>query len=246
MTVNISEMGILMTDISVIVIDDHPLFRQGVVDSLSLESDLTVVAQASNGEDGLKLIEELKPAIAIVDVNLPGINGQQVAKQVQLEKYPTSIILLTAYDDEEQRSHAFRAGAAAYCVKDIQPEQLVKIIHSVANGKYVVNEIVLDSKSLDKWLMSQSENNGGKFTDPGETFQALSIREMEVLAFITQGKSNKEIALSLGISHQTVKNHVTAILRKLNVGDRTQAAIFALRRGWVKLHQPNEETQERL
>lgn len=235
-----------MTKITVIVIDDHPLFRQGVVDSISLEPDLSVIAQASNGEDGVRLIKEHQPTVAIVDVNLPGINGQQVAKQIQLERIPTNIILLTAYDDEEQRSHAFRAGAAAYCVKDIQPEQLVKIIRSVANGKFVVNDIVFDGISLEKWLASQPDGNGINFSDPGEPYQALSIREMEVLTFITQGKSNKEIAVSLGISHQTVKNHVTAILRKLKVGDRTQAAIYALRRGWVKLHQSIEETQEKL
>ncbi len=235
-----------MTKISVIVIDDHPLFRQGVVDAISLESDLIVVAQASDGEEGVKLIKEHRPKIAIVDVNLPGINGHQVAKQIQLEKIPTGIILLTAYDDEEQRSHAFRAGAAAYCAKDIQPEQLVKIIRSVADGKFVVNEIIFDGISLEKWLSTQSDINGIIWNDPSEPFQSLSIREMEVLTFITQGKSNKEIAVALGISHQTVKNHVTAILRKLKVGDRTQAAIYALRRGWVKLHQPIEETQERL
>lgn len=235
-----------MVNISVIVIDDHPLFRQGVVDSISLEPDISVVAQASTGEDGVRLIKEHKPSVAIVDVNLPGINGQQVAKQIQLERIPTSIILLTAYDDEEQRTHAFRAGAAAYCVKDIQPEQLVKIIHSVANGKFAINENIYDCVSIEKWLAIQSDGNNVNVSDPGDPYQALSMREMEVLAFITQGKSNKEIAVGLGISHQTVKNHVTAILRKLKVGDRTQAAIYALRRGWVKLHQPIEETQEKL
>jgi DNA-binding NarL/FixJ family response regulator len=233
-----------MANISVIVIDDHPLFRQGVVDALSLESDISVVAQSADGEEGVQLIRKHKPTVAIVDVNLPGINGHQVAKQVQLEKLHTGIILLTAYDDEEQRVHAFHAGASAYCVKDVQPEQLVKIIHSVADGMYVVNEIILDGISLERWLAAQSDNNGSNWSDPSEPFQSLSIREMEVLTFITQGKSNKEIAVSLGISHQTVKNHVTAILRKLKVGDRTQAAIYALRRGWVKLHQPLEETQE--
>jgi len=238
--------GIPMKNISVVVIDDHPLFRQGVVDAISLEIDLSVIAQASNGEDGVKLIKENQPTVAIVDVNLPGINGQQVAKQIQLDRIPTSVILLTAYDDEEQRSHAFRAGASAYCVKDIQPEKLVEIIRLVANGKFVVNEIIFDGISLEKWLAAQSDFNGINLNDPGEPYQALSIREMEVLTFITQGKSNKEIAVALGISHQTVKNHVTAILRKLKVGDRTQAAIYALRRGWVKLHQTVEETQEKL
>lgn len=234
-----------MAKISVIVIDDHPLFMQGVVDAISLDENIQVVAQASNGEEGVKLIKTYQPNVAIVDVNLPGINGHQVAKQIQNDKLPTSVILLTAYDDDEQRTHALRVGAAAYCAKDIQPEQLVKIIHLVADGKFVVNEIIYDENSLERWLSSQGDFNNNIWNDINEPIQALSIREMEVLTFITQGKSNKEIAVSLGISHQTVKNHVTAILRKLNVGDRTQAAIYALRRGWVKLHQPMEESQEK-
>lgn len=234
-----------MTEISVIVIDDHPLFRQGVVDAISLEPDITVVAQASDGEEGVKLIRKLRPRVAIVDVNLPGINGHQVVKQVQNEKLSTGIILLTAYDDEEQRAHAMRVGAAAYCAKDIQPEQLVKIIHSVANGNFMGNDNIYNSAlSEKKCSSSHSVLDDDFWNDLNSPVETLSNREMEVLTYITQGKSNKEIAILLGISHQTVKNHVTAILRKLQVGDRTQAAIYALRRGWVNLHQSIDESQE--
>jgi DNA-binding NarL/FixJ family response regulator len=233
-----------MEDITVIIVDDHPLFRQGVADTLSLEPNLRVVGLASSGEEGLDLIREIRPDIAILDVNLPGINGQQVTRQVIAEKLPTRILLLTAYDDPEQKIHAMRAGAAAYCTKDVRPEKLVEIIQTVLDGIYVIDEQQVNELGLERWLDAQTEGAMRMYSDPGEPFQPLSKREMEVLSLVTRGLSNKEIAASLGISHQTVKNHVTAILRKLGVEDRTQAAIYALRRGWVRLHEQNTEIEE--
>jgi DNA-binding NarL/FixJ family response regulator len=233
-----------MSKITIVVVDDHPLFRQGVVDSFSLEPDLLVVGQASNGEDALGMIRTLKPNIAVLDVNLPGLNGQQVMRQVVVEKLPTRVILLTAYDDHEQIVHAMRGGAAAYCSKDVQPEQLVQVIRQVVDGKLFAGRQVLDEAELEGWLAARTEGAARSYGDPGDPYYPLSGREMEVLTFVTKGLSNKEIANSLGISHQTVKNHVTAILRKLGVEDRTQAAIYALKRGWVRLYQQNSETQE--
>ncbi len=233
-----------MSKITIVVVDDHPLFRQGVVDSFSLEADLLVVGQASTGEEALAMIRTLRPQVAVVDVNLPGVNGQQVMRQVAAEKWQTRVILLTAYDDQEQVIHAMRGGASAYCSKDVRPEELIDIIHSVADGKYIIGEQILQQKELDRWLDTRTEDGMRSYGDPGEPFYPLSGREMEVLSFVTKGMSNKEIALLLGISHQTVKNHVTAILRKLGVEDRTQAAIFALRRGWVRLYKQDSESQE--
>ena len=234
-----------MSLITVVVVDDHPIFRQGVIDRLSLESDVKVIGEADTGDHGLELIRELKPQIAVVDVNLPGMNGQQVTRQVVNEKIPTRVILLTAYDDTEQKIHAMRVGAFAYCVKDVEPQALVKIIHTVASGKYVIGDDVLDEASIEKWVSLLSDSALRSYSDPGEPFQPLSSREMEVLSYITDGKSNKEIAAILGISHQTVKNHVTSILRKLGVEDRTQAAIYSLRRGWVRLYKNgNVDSQE--
>ncbi len=233
-----------MSKITIVVVDDHPLFSQGVVDSFSLEADLLVVGQASNGEDALAIIRNIHPHIAVVDVNIPVMNGQQVARQVAAEKMATRVILLTAYHDREQVIHAMRGGASAYCTKDVQPEKLVKVIHDVNDGKYIVGEQTMEQVELDQWLGAQTENAMRPYGDPGEPFYPLSSREMEVLAFVTRGMSNKEIASLLGISHQTVKNHVTAILRKLGVEDRTQAAIFALRQGWVRLYQENKDVQE--
>jgi DNA-binding NarL/FixJ family response regulator len=225
-----------MKDITLLVVDDHPLFRQGVADALALEQGFRVVGQAADGKHALELIRDLEPDIAVLDVNLPEMNGQQITHQVNQEKLPTRILLLTGYDDIEQAIHAAHAGAAAYCTKDIHPQGLVSVIREVANGKYVIGGNVFTRRELDEWLESQMEGARRSYSEPGSPFHPLSDREMEVLSCVVRGMSNKEIAGLLGISHQTVKNHVTSILRKFGVEDRTQAVVYALKRGWVKLH----------
>jgi DNA-binding NarL/FixJ family response regulator len=233
-----------MDKITIVVVDDHPLFRQGVADALMLEPDLQVVGQAADGEEALEMLRELQPQIALMDVNLPGLNGQQVLRQAAGEKLSTRVLLLTAYDDPSQRLHAMRGGAAAYCSKDVQPERLMELVRLAAEGKYIIGEQVLEYSELERWLAGHTDIAMRAYGDPGEPYSPLSGREMEVLGQVTKGLSNKEIALALGISHQTVKNHVTAILRKMGVEDRTQAAIYALRRGWVRLHEAESEAQE--
>ncbi|MGA7608528.1 MAG: response regulator transcription factor, partial [Anaerolineales bacterium] len=213
----------------------HPLFRQGVVDALTLESDLKVVGQTASGSDALELIRSLKPAVAVLDVNLPGLNGQQITHQVTQEKIPTRILLVTGYDDIEQALHAALAGAAAYCSKNVEPQNLIQIIREVADGKFIFGSRVLSSRELDGWVSEQMEGARRSYSEPGSPFHPLSEREMEVLECVVKGMSNKEIAGLLGISHQTVKNHVTSILRKFSVEDRTQAVVYALKHGWVQL-----------
>jgi DNA-binding NarL/FixJ family response regulator len=225
-----------MRQTTIVVIDDHPLFRQGVVDILSVEKDLKVIGQASNGVDGLWMIRERKPEVALIDVNLPGMNGLQVTRQISLEKLGARVILLTAYDDTDQKIHAVRSGAAAYCTKDVQPKELIEVIQKVS---LTDQEII--AEDLNLWMVNRTETveNGS-----GKSLHPLSGREIEVLTYITQGLSNKEIATILGISQQTIKNHVTAILRKLGVADRTQAAIFALRHGWVRMDEQYPSSEE--
>ncbi|RJP54574.1 MAG: DNA-binding response regulator [Anaerolineaceae bacterium] len=224
-----------MKKISLLVVDDHPLFRQGVVDSLSLEPDMMVLDQAASGEEGLEMIRALNPQIALLDINLPGMNGQQITHLIVQDKLPTRVLLLTGYDDTEQAVHAALAGAAGYLAKDIEPPNLVKAIRNVADGKYVFGSHVFSRRELDDWLISQTEGARRSYSEPGNPFHPLSDREMEVLTCVVRGMSNKEIANLLEISHQTVKNHVTSILRKFGVDDRTQAVIYALKRGWVTL-----------
>jgi DNA-binding NarL/FixJ family response regulator len=221
-------------EITIIIVDDHPLFRQGVANALSLEPDVRVLGQAGTGEQGLEMIRDLQPKVAIVDINLPGMNGQQLTRQVVADRLPSRVILLTAYDDRNQKIHAMRVGAAAFCTKDIRPEALAKILRSVALGRFIVDGEEMDAAGVSEWVQVQAGERQINL-EGSEVFTPLSRREMEVLICLARGFSNKEIAMNLGISHQTVKNHVTAILDKLGVQDRTQAALFALQQGWVRL-----------
>ncbi|MEN8172683.1 MAG: response regulator transcription factor [Chloroflexota bacterium] len=222
-----------MTSITITVVDDHPLFRQGVVNCVSLDPKFDIVGEASNGNDALTIIREKKPQVVVLDINLPDTSGLQIAHIVRQEGLPSRIILVTAYDDLEQKVHAMRSGAFAYCTKDINPEELIANVYHVLAGKYVVNGKVLVEDEIESLL---NELSSGIFRDSGDSIRPLSRRETEVLSHVAQGMSNKEIAILLEISYQTVKNHVTAILQKLSVKDRTQAAVYALRRGWFRLN----------
>ena len=226
--------------ISVLIVDDHPLFRQGVIDVISSSDLIRVVGEASDGEKGMELIRSDFPDVAIVDINLPGINGQQIARQVDQEKISTKTILLTAFDDKEQMLHSAWAGASGYCAKDIEPYKLIQAIIEIDHGNYVMGDQVLTKPEFSQWLDEQMGEARHLFSDPGSPFHPLSLREMDVLKRVVEGMSNKEIASVLGISQQTVKNHITSILRKFGVEDRTQAVVYALKRGWIHLNNGEE------
>jgi DNA-binding NarL/FixJ family response regulator len=222
--------------ISVLIVDDHPVFRQGLRDVLGSEHDLHIIGEAGDGEEALRLALDMSPDVIVMDVNIPGLNGLQVTRRLQQERTASRILMLTAYDDAEQVFHAIRAGASAYFPKDVMPRKLIDAIRHLSQGYCVIGNAVMDESELAAWLLNATERFGGEGV-PGseEPPVSLSAREMEILQCITQGMSNKAIAHRLGISHQTVKNHMTAILHKLDVADRTQAAVYALRRGWVHL-----------
>lgn len=223
-------------NIKLLIVDDHPVFRQGLIDVLETDPYMEVIGEAADGEVAIELAHELQPEVILMDINLPTINGLQVTRKIKNQSPEKKVIMITGYDDAEQVFHALRAGASAYCPKDITPEELINIIHTVRAGKYYVDGKTMTYDELVDWI----ESKVGRFADPmisdsDELFVPLSPREMEILEHVTRGLSNKEIAYKLGISHQTVKNHMTAILRKLRVDDRTQAAVYALRHGWVRL-----------
>ncbi len=222
--------------IRVMIVDDHPLFRAGLRRFLELEDDLAIVCEAADGQQALDQARSFKPRVILMDINLPHMNGLQVTRELTGGQEEVAVIVLTAYHDDEQMLHALRAGASAYFPKDVDPQQLLRAIHEVAMSNYVVNDSVLGKPQVAAWLLTQFEQMAVAGNESPEfTFQPLSTREMEILKCITRGQSNKEIAKLLGISRQTVKNHMTSILRKLAVNDRTQAAVYALRRGWIRL-----------
>jgi DNA-binding NarL/FixJ family response regulator len=224
-----------MERINVLIVDDHPVFREGLRNVLSTASDLNVVGEAQDGAEALTAAHSLQPDVIIMDINIPILNGLQATRHIKNAHPHINVIMLTAYDDDEQIYHAIRTGASAYYPKEVSPDHLVQVIRHVSQGNYVVGEQIMDQNEIQKWLTKAFERFGSALTDIEEKFIPLSPREMEILRLITRGLSNKEIAYTLGISHQTVKNHMTSILRKLDVEDRTQAAVSALRRGWVRL-----------
>ncbi len=222
--------------IRVMIVDDHPLFRAGLRRFLELEDDLAIVCEAADGQQALDTARAFKPRVILMDINLPLMNGLQVTRELTGGQEENAVIILTAYHDDEQMLHALRAGASAYFPKDVDPQQLLRAIHEVARSNYVINDAILAKPQVASWLLTQFEQMAVAGNESPEfTFQPLSTREMEILKCITRGQSNKEIAKLLGISRQTVKNHMTSILRKLAVNDRTQAAVYALRRGWIRL-----------
>jgi len=222
--------------IKVMVVDDHPVFRKGLRNVLASHKDLRVIGEATDGEEAVKEAQELSPDVVLMDINLPGMNGLQATRKLKSCCEDVNVIMLTAYDDAEQIYHAIRAGASAYHAKDVSPERLVDVIRHVSQGKYVVGSQILDEEGIGDWLLEEYRRfGGGDFDSKSRFMSPLSPREMEILELVTEGMSNKQIAYHLGISHQTVKNHMTAILSKLGVADRTQAAVYALRQGWVAL-----------
>jgi DNA-binding NarL/FixJ family response regulator len=222
--------------VEVMIVDDHPVFRQGLRNLLSMHDDLCIVGEATDGPEAIEQAQELLPDVVLMDINLPTLNGLQATRRLKALHPEINVIMLTAYDDEEQVYHAVRAGASAYHAKDVSPERLVDVIRRVSEGEYVIGDVVFDEDGIGDWLLKEFRRFGGELCDEDVRFLSpLSPREMEILKLVIQGMSNKEIAYHLGISHQTVKNHMTAILSKLGVADRTQAAVYALRRGWVSL-----------
>ena len=226
-----------MGTVRVMIVDDHPLLRGGIRRVLESEIDLEVVAEASDGKEALSLALETEPDIVLMDINLPIMNGLQATREIKALRPDIGVVVFTAYHDETQALHAIQAGASAYFPKDVTAAELVSAIREVSHGNYVVDDAVLSKPEVAKWLLSQFQEIAPIQAEEGadEMFLPLSPREMEILQLIARGMSNKEIARELRISRQTVKNHMTSILRKLAVNDRTQAAVYALRRGWIRL-----------
>ncbi len=221
--------------IKIMIVDDHPLFREGLRRVLEEEDDLQVEAEVADGEQAIVLAREIRPDVVLLDINLPSMNGLQVTREISSTLPHTAVINLTAYHDEEQILRAINAGAQAYYPKEVMPDKLIFAVRQVTQRQYVIDDKVLDASEIDAWLIEESARLAPPGF-PGDTgFVPLSAREMEILRHVARGSSNKEIAHTLQISQQTVKNHISSILRKLDVSDRTEAAMYAVRHGWIRL-----------
>jgi len=224
------------TNVTVLIADDHPVFREGLRKVVEAEGRFRVVAEAGSGDAAVIEARRWRPDVMLVDVNMPTLDGLQVVRLVRAELPGTKLILLTAFHDEEQMIRAYRMGASAYFPKDIDPDALLSAVDKVLEGSYMVMGSVFSADGLRQWLASRLSSIAPLGAPPEDVYLPLTWREMEVLQSLADGSSNKEIARKLDISEQTVKNHVSSVLRKLNVADRTQAAMHAVRQGWVRVH----------
>ncbi len=222
--------------IKLLIVDDHPMVRHGLRRILEREKDIEVVGEAADGQLAVSEAERLQPTVVLMDVNLPTMNGLQATREILQTDEAPAVIILTAYTNDTQFLHALRSGASACFAKEVMPNELVGAIRTAAAGQFIVDGNTVTPKQAHAWLLQKLAALGSVAADfPEEMLLPLSAREMEILQQIGKGLSNKEIARELGISRQTVKNHMTSILRKLSVEDRTQAALYALRQGWIRL-----------
>jgi len=219
----------------IVIVDGHTLFRRGVRNILELEGDMEVVGEAGNGREAIALVEELTPDVILMDVGLPAPNGIETTQRIKRELPHTGVVVLAANDDEDQLFEAIKAGAAAYVLKDIDPSDLIAIIRRVRSGEYLINDKVFAKPAVASRVLKEFRELAVYGNDAQPIFAPLSPREVEILDNIAQGMTNKQVAYALSISEQTVKNHMSSILRKLSVNDRTQAVVYAMRQGWIKI-----------
>ncbi|HNT24516.1 MAG TPA: response regulator transcription factor [Anaerolineales bacterium] len=211
--------------ISVILVDDHSMVRMGLKTYFSTLPDIHVVAEASNGQEALELVNRHVPDVVLMDLLMPGMDGVEATRLVKKSSPRTQVIVLTSYHDDEHIFPAIRAGALSYVLKDIDPDELADAIRRAYAGEAVLNPRV--AARLVKEMHGATQDNTNPFTE-------LTDRELDVLRLIAAGQNNQEIAASLVISEKTVKSHITNILNKLHLADRTQAAVYAWQEGIVR------------
>ncbi|MEU1312056.1 response regulator transcription factor [Streptomyces cinnamoneus] len=207
--------------IKVLLVDDHQVVRRGLRTFLEVQEDIEVVGEAADGAEGVERAEELRPDVVLMDVKMPGTDGIEALRRLRELANPARVLIVTSFTEQRTVIPALRAGAAGYVYKDVDPDALAGAIRSVHAGHVLLQPEVAEA------LLSQDDTGGG---GQGRG-NALTEREREVLALIADGRSNREIARALVLSEKTVKTHVSNILMKLDLADRTQAALWAVRQG---------------
>src|SRR5690554_2247052 len=220
----------------IIIIDDHQLFREGVKRILDFEDTFDVVAEGDDGRNAIELYKEHLPDVVLMDINMPGKNGVEATAELLNEFPEAKVIMLSIHDDETYVTHALKSGALGYRLKEMDADEIVEAIKVVANGDSYLHPKVTKNLVAEFRRLSEHENKGNfHHTDIRRPFHILTKRECEVLQLLTDGQSNRAIGETLFISEKTVKNHVSSILQKMNVNDRTQAVVTAIKNGWVEV-----------
>jgi len=217
------------------IVEREQLFRRGLAGCLATDGDLEVVSQADTAEEGYRLADEQMPDVLLIGTTLPDAPGLTGAQEFRRRFPSIAVIVVAAQETDDELFAAIRAGASAYCGQDIEEGKLISLIKRSATGEYVINEQLLDKPYVAARVLEQFRSATTSDLAPTSAFAPLTDRELEILRKVSDGMTNAEIGYALGISAQTVKNHVTSILRKLAVNDRTQAVVTALKRGWLSI-----------
>ena len=217
-----------------VVLASSRLTLIGLRQVLEQESFIEIVAAVNDGEDAVARTIETEPDVAVIDADLRPISGTEAASRIRRELPHVGVVILAADDKEETLFEAIRAGAAAYLNKDCEPAELVDAIRRVRAGQFLINENVFSRPAVASKVLAEFRELSVYGSGASKVFSPLSPREAQILDSIAQGRTNKEVAYALAISEQTVKNHMSSILRKLSVNDRTRAVVYAMRQGWIK------------
>ena len=220
---------------TILIVDAQVLFRAGLRAMLAGDARLSVVGEADDGESALTAVLTAAPDIVLIDANLAMRGGLEVAAQIRRVVSTAAIIVLTEHETDDELFRVIKVGAAAYLRKTIEPADLLSTIGQVARGEYPINAAVLSRRSIARQVLGEFRALSVYGPRAPSIFAPLSPREVQILEVIMSGSTNKQIAHELSISEQTVKNHVSSILRKLSVNDRTQAVVYAIRKGWIEM-----------
>ena len=227
--------GIAADKIRILVVDDHALFRGGITAVLAKEREFEVVGEAADGRAALEMAGAVSPSIVLMDLSLPPPGGLETTQRIRREFPATAVVVMAQDEDEESLFASIKAGAAAFVIKDISPEDLIHVVRRVALGEFLINDKVFSKPAVASRVLKEFRELAVYGQEAQPIFAPLSPREVEILDNIAQGMTNKQVAYALSISEQTVKNHMSSILRKLAVNDRTQAVVYAMRQGWIKM-----------
>lgn len=225
-----------MTTIKIVIVDDHQLFREGVKRILDFENSFEVVAEGNDGSEVMGLYEKYKPDVILMDINMPKVNGVE-ATETLIKEYPEAkVIILSIHDDGSYVTHALKTGALGYMLKEMDADAIIEAIKVVSVGGSYLHPKVTHNLVTEFRRLSEREHKGAfQQNDIRRPYHLLTKRECEVLQLLTDGQSNRTIGETLFISEKTVKNHVSSILQKMAVNDRTQAVVSAIKNGWVEV-----------